>query len=329
MWTVPCEALDQIVLSRLCGLAQHDSAMAGRVKAIWDSRKTNEVDEAQVLKTQMEKAQAQIKRLDALLTNPAHPLSKETESRYIGQLNEAEATLQRLSKKQAALNDSQEDPDKVIPNFYYVLSHLPTEYRKLTNENQKKIMRKVAKTIKLNIISPHVFMLHIEWKNGIALRPDIALIWRGMAPNNGDDWSTEEDEVMQQLYTTTPQIELMKALPKRGWNRVLKRAQVLKLKRDRYAAPLFNGPHSVLLYHRTMSYEDLEAVAQLVEGEEEKERVLRITNELAKQTLRGNLSAHWWLPLENVGYSGSDKASEADVKMLNVSGLAYELRHLV
>lgn len=325
MWTIPCHDLDQIVLTRLCNLAQHDPAMAERVKAIWDSRKTDDVDESKVLKTQIEKAEAQIKRLDGLLTNPARPLSQETEGRYIGQLSETEAALQRLLKKQAILNDTQEDPEKVIPNFYYVLSHLPDAYKNLTNEEQKKMMRKVAKMVKLNILSPHVFLLHIEWENGIALRPDIALIWRGMAPNNGDDWSPEEDDAMRRLYASSPQIELMKVLPKRGWCRVLDRAQVLKLKRDRYATGIFRGPHPVRLYHRTMSYEDLEAVARLVEGEEEKERVHQVTNELAKNTLRGGLSAHWWLPLDSVGYA--DAASGVEPAMLNVSGLPYELHH--
>ncbi len=43
----------------------------------------------------------------------------------------------------------------------------------------------------------------------------------------------------------------------------------------------------------TMRYDDLEAVAQLVQGEEEKERLCQIANELAQQTMRGDLSAYW------------------------------------
>ena len=66
-----------------------------------------------------------------------------------------------------------------------------------------------------------------------------------------------------------------------------------------------------------MSYDDLEAVARLVESEEEQEKVRQITNKLAKQTLRGGLSAYWWLPLARVGYPGIDAASEADTKMLS------------
>ncbi len=78
----------------LCDLAQYDSDMADRIKAIWASRKTALVDEADVLQTQIEKAQAQIAHLDHLLTKPARPLTEQTEARYIAQLGEAETALE-------------------------------------------------------------------------------------------------------------------------------------------------------------------------------------------------------------------------------------------
>ena len=51
------------------------------------------------------------------------------------------------------------------------------------------------------------------------------------------------------------------------------------------------------LYHRTVRYDDLTAVAQLMQAEEEKERICSIVNQLAQQTRRGSLSAYWQLPL--------------------------------
>jgi hypothetical protein len=119
LWSVSCKELDAIILNRLCDLVQYDSEMADRIKAIWESHKTGLVDEAQVLKTQIEKAEAQIKHLDNLLTNPARPLSKQTEARYITQLGEAESALDALLEKQKA-QSGREDPERVVPNFYYV-----------------------------------------------------------------------------------------------------------------------------------------------------------------------------------------------------------------
>lgn len=317
VWAVSCKHLDRIVLDRLCALILHDSDMVERIKAFWESRKTDEVDEAQVLKQQIKKAADQIAHLDKLLTDPARPLSKTSEERYLTTLAEVEEELARLKRQQAA-RQALGDPQSVIPNFYYVLAHLPTEYTKLSAEGQKKMMRIVAKEVKLDILSPHLFRLHIIWENGIAVRPDVALVWRGVTPNICEDWSEEEDMIMRRCYSEDSQIELMKALPHRAWYRICDRAQVLNLRR--------NLPHQgrarVNVYHRTMRFDDLEAVAQLGQGLKEKERLCQIANELAEGTMRGGLSAYWWLPLEGIGYSGigNDSAYEAgDVDLFNLS----------
>jgi len=317
-WSVPCQELDHIILDRLFDLVRHDSDMVERIKSFWESRKTEEVDEAQVLKRQIKKAQDQIARLDKLLTKPARPLSKATEKRYIKMLDDAEVDLARLQKKQAERQEI-EEPQSIIPNFYYVLAHLPTEYKKLSAEGQKKMMRIVAKEVKLDILSPHMFQLSIMWENGIAVFPDVALVWRGVTPNNSEEWSEEEDNIIRLYYLDRSQVEIMRALPKRAWNRIGDRANELNIKRP--SANLRS------MYHRTVSYRDLEAIMQLVEDDEEKARVCQVVNELSKRTMRGNLTVHWWLPLDTVSYAGIDAASQANAEMLNVNAVAYGSLH--
>lgn len=189
-------------------------------------------------------------------------------------------------------------------------------------------MRIVAKTVELDLLSPHVFRLYIIWENGIAVHPDVAIVWRGVTPNNAEDWSAEEDELMRLLYPDKLQIEIMQALRGRAWNRIIERAQDLKLRRKLSTAVNFSGPHSVNVYHRTVSYGDLEAVARLVQTDEEKNRIWQITNELAKQTLRGKLTAYWWLPLNSVSFSSIDEVSGGDEEKLNVNVLAFGVPHL-
>jgi hypothetical protein len=271
--------------------------MADRIRAIWASRRTDLVDEAQVLKTQIEKAEAHIKHLDNLLTKPARPLTRQTEARYITQLGEAESALDALLEKQKA-QSGREDPERVVPNFYYVLSHLPAEYKKLDSEHQKKMIRKVVKAIKLNLVSPHLFLLHIEWEDGVAARPDVALIWRGTMSNTNEAWSEEEDDALAVLYPEASQLELMKAFPRFSWYRICDRATEHKILRT---LPR-QGRAPVNTYHRTMTYQDLYSVAGLVQEPDEKERLQEIASELAKETLRGELSAHWWLPLDEISY---------------------------
>lgn len=75
-------------------------------------------------------------------------------------LGEAEKDLTRLLRKQADRQEI-EEPQSIIPNFYYVLAHLPTEYKKPSAERKKKMMKIVAKEVKLDMVSLHLFWLYI------------------------------------------------------------------------------------------------------------------------------------------------------------------------
>lgn len=154
------------------------------------------------------------------------------------------------------------------------------------------MMRIVAEEVKLDILSPHMFRLYIIWENGIAVRPDVAVVWRGVTPNTAEKRSEEEDNILRLLYLERSQIELMSALPNRSRNRIGDRANVLGVKRP--------SDNLRSMYHRTVICRDLEAIMQQVESDKEKARVCQVVNKLAKQTMRGSLSAHWWLPLEMV-----------------------------
>jgi hypothetical protein len=148
--------------------------------------------------------------------------------------------------------------------------------------------RQVIKQIRLNIISPHLFLLHVEWQNGIAACADLALIWRGMSAKSAEEWTQGEDERMRHLYPSGSQVEIMRALPEWAWNRILERTQVLGLRR----AVSHAGPHPFNVYHRTMSYQDLEAAANLADGLEQESHLRQAVSGLARRTVRGALSAY-------------------------------------
>lgn len=322
-WSAACEDLDHIVVKRLCELSQHDADMSDRIKAFWDKRKSEEVDEAELLRTQIEKAEAQIQHLDRLLTDPAAPLSVDTQRRYIGLLHQAEADVQRLNRKKSELVQFQH-PDEVVHNFYYVLSHLPTEFARLAPDDQKRMARQVIKQIRLNILSPHLFLLYVEWQSGIAARADLALIWRGMGPKSIEEWTRVEDKRMRHLYPSGSQVEIMRALPERAWNRILERAQVLGLRR----AVSHAGPQPFNVHHRTVSYRDLEAAAKLADDPEQQSRLRQVVNDLARRTVRGALSEQWLFPLNAVSYLQTARGEHiSGPALLNVSAVASGSHH--
>jgi hypothetical protein len=188
-----------------------------------------------------------------------------------------------------------------VPNFYHILSHLPEEHKRLSSEGKKRLARQVIQDIRLNTLSAHLFLLQVTWQTGIAVCPDVALVWRGKGQAIAGDWTEEEDEIMRAMYPSNPQAEIMQALPRRSWHRINKQAVVLGLHRH----ISHNGSHPFNVYHSSMRYDDLQTVASLVDDPVQQERLREIAHSLAKQTVSGGLSAHWWLPLDSVSYAGN------------------------
>ena len=75
---------------------------------------------------------------------------------------------------------------------------------------------------------------------------------------------------------------------------------MLKLQHDIVPSFISTAPHLVNMYRRTVSYNDLDVVTQLVQTEEEKKRIRQIANQLSKETMRGSVSAYWQFPLIDI-----------------------------
>ncbi len=56
-------------------------------------------------------------------------------------------------------------------------------------------------------------------------------------------------------------------------------------------------------YHFTVRYADLEAAMQYSENGEVEAYMCRIMDELAENTVKGEINAYWPLPVEIVGFS--------------------------
>jgi hypothetical protein len=296
-WSLSSRALDRIVFDRLCDLAKHDTGLADRVKAFFESRKGQGLDESNLLTKQIKQTQERISRLDFLLTTPGIPLDIPTATKYALELADLNEKLPRLLRKQQA--QSTIDPGEIITNFYHVLAHLSTEFKAQSIDVQKQMMSRLINQVTVNNISPHLFHLYIVWLDGIATRPDVALIWRGIAIKDLDGWSEEEDALLRLLYPKASQLEIMRSLPMRTWCRIYGRAPELGVSRDTACF----GRKKVNEYYHTMSYADLDAAMQYAENGEDKAYVCDVLNKLAENTAKGEMNAYWPLPVDIVGFS--------------------------
>src|SRR5205085_1520521 len=210
-WTLRAPVFDRIVLERLLEIAEQDSRLAERVKKTFESLKGKGIDENKLLKEQIGQARKQIERYDFLLTDTSIGLDVVTARNYAASLAELRPKLVRLLQKQQKKPDL--DPEETITNFYFVLSHLATEFLKQPIDVQKQMMTRLVKLIRVNRLSPHLYSLFIIWQDGVAHRPDVALLWRGSGVRGKEGWSSEEEEIIRTYWPTSHPFEIMRLLP--------------------------------------------------------------------------------------------------------------------
>jgi hypothetical protein len=294
LWSLRCPELDAVVLDRLYELAEHDTHMAERVRATFESLKGQGIGEANVLDQQIERTQKRIQRLDFLLTDTSIELDVETAKEYAKDLKELRPKLARLLQKQKARPDI--DPEKTITNFYFILSHLTTEFEKQGIDVQKQMMSRLVNQVTVNKLAPHLYSLFIIWQEGITVRPDVALLWRGSAKRETQGWSEEEDELIRTYWPETHPLEIMRLMPERSNINIASRALHLGVKRT-----LRTGRTKLNVYERTVTYADLQAAMHYA-GEQDIAYICEIINEMAAKTSHANITAYWPLPVKVVGF---------------------------
>lgn len=136
------------------------------------------------------------------------------------------------------------------------------------------MMVRLIKECKVNHISPHLFHLYIVWEDVIATRPDVALLWRGIARRDLKGWSAEEDNLIRLLYPRNTQLEIMESLPQRSLVLIRDHAVSLGVRRETEKF----GREKVNTYHRTVSFADLQAAMQYADDGEDKAYVCDIVN---------------------------------------------------
>jgi hypothetical protein len=223
------------------------------------------------------------------------------------------------------------DPETTIKNFYFVLSHITTEFFKQNPEVQRKMMNKLVKRVIVNNLSPHLFYLYIIWQDGVATRPDVALLWRGQPMPNRDEWSDEDDALIRAYWPMGQQEEILKLFPSSSWTSIRHQANILGVHRSK---ELKSGRKKVNPFHETITYTDLISAMQFAQAgdiqddqamlfygsveeatqydeEEGYAYICELINEFAEKTSRGRISAYWPWPVEVVGFSSLTSDEEA------------------
>ncbi len=308
-WTLNVKPFDDILIDRLIALAEYDRSMVKRVQEYFSKPNPNGQSTLEVLDTAIHNTQKAIMRVSrtiVLLTkdnvdDEGNEIELDQNDPIVVEKRGLQVQLRRLQKqREDAAKQANEDPAKSITNFYYVLSHMRAEFGKQDPQTKKDIIRRLVDEIKVTSISPHLYTLHITWIQPLATgRDDVALMWRARRVKDAswNSWTEEEDQALQALYPTTPHMAIMQAIPNKTAGHIKKRASQLGVKRDYWH--ITEGKR----FHWNVCYNDLVAVSEFAESEEERAFLWREVNRMAEETKQGDLTAIWFLPIDAISFS--------------------------
>lgn len=147
LWTLPVQGFDRAVVDRLAQLAKHDKKLADRVEKYYTELQKNQVNEKVKIAQDIRQLELVIARYDHLLTEPAQPLSKAQEKRYLESQAEAERELEQARAALERYNRLQ--LNQFIPAYYRILGRAPGEFWSLDIDHQRRMMSMLIDEIQI------------------------------------------------------------------------------------------------------------------------------------------------------------------------------------
>jgi len=317
------------VLDRLIALAEYDNKLVDRVKQFFAEAHKEGVNSIVVLDTAIKNTQEAIQRVGrtivkvtkGMVDEQGKPIELAENDPIIVERRDLQMQLHRLQKqREDAARMGKEDPSASITNFYHVLSHLTTEFHKLPPQTKKDFMRRLIEEVKIQSISPHLFLLHITWIIPLATeredgREDIALLWRCTPTKDAEvnEWTLEEDNALRALYPCSPQLALMQAIPYKTPGMMKNRAFHLGVRR-------IGKKHDTERFSLTVMYADLEAAATFAKTEDRKAFLWKEINILSQQAKKGkdtNITALWLFAVDMVSFVQNKNVTDVIIEELS------------
>ncbi|WP_376797462.1 recombinase family protein [Thermogemmatispora sp.] len=169
--------------------------------------------------------------------------------KYIDMREEAKRELERISQEKPILGTLEEELARLEEQW----SHKPFELR-------QTLLQLLIAQLSLHYLSPHLYAIRVEWKwpswgteEAIFLRP----------VGGRRSWTEEELSLLTKLYPTAPQLEILKALPRRTWGSITSEANKRGLVRPGRPRRSFE---------KWFAFKDIECLRELGLKEEDFER---------------------------------------------------------
>jgi hypothetical protein len=166
-------------------------------------------------------------QLRSRLTNLENYLGSadpELEESYRRQIKQVKADLRALQQKPPPTPATAADINRV----QHFLENLEDEWQKLSSSLRNRLLKLLVDRVEIVHERGHA-RATVIWKIGFKQRIDIE--WEVGRPAKERRWTSEQDNLLRMLWSTSTQEVLLAAFPERSWRGIVNRARKLGLAR--------------------------------------------------------------------------------------------------
>jgi hypothetical protein len=282
---------DRAIVDRLASLAEHDKELAERIRAYFAQQKDAQTSDKNLIIQDIAGLERKYKHLQWLKTDESLGQTVQQIQEIVKDQQDITRKIDMAKKNLDEVNEKQ--PGKVILRFYDILGDVPGEFWGMDLDHKRKMLRLLIESIQVEVISPHVYALCINWITPISTRGDTALLYRSSISRAV--WTLEEEEFLRAIYHDSEKIEILQRFPNRSWGTITHRTYKMRLKRTIH--PRFKESD----FHDELAYNDLVKTCEYygIDPEsEEGQSILWMLNTCATQAGKKEIIFHWLLPAE-------------------------------
>lgn len=216
------------VLENLEWSDNHTEQKSAKVRAQEEAKRN--------ISKEIDRAARQKAEIQDTLDDPDIPKSRQMKIDYAKKIMGLEGKIKQLEIDLAEVGQQENDNDEEI--LFEIKSLLPgikSQWGKIDFDIRLRFIRALVLKVVVIPAAPSWRRFEIHWKPAIGDIVDIAHVRKPQT--NKRLWSSEEDAILQEFYSTGDAIEILSKIPDRSWQSIYARAASLGIKRERNRQP--------------------------------------------------------------------------------------------
>ncbi|QBD77811.1 hypothetical protein EPA93_18150 [Ktedonosporobacter rubrisoli] len=197
-----------------------------------DQEQEQKEDIKQTIKGLIAEAQEQWDHNMRLLKNAKIPKTEQMEADLASECAKLEKRIAKLKQDLEHAKEKVEPDEEIQYAIYTLLPDLIQAWPQIPFQQKLRFIGSLVRQVTLSRPAPGWAKIEIDWKR-IDWDTDIAHV---RLRTHGGSWTDEEKELLRNLYSTAPAMDIVRALPTRCWVAIKAMASEMEVRRTKGVA---------------------------------------------------------------------------------------------